>query len=75
MKNPTDPIIGHKTLGVLSNLKNDFTAGFVIFLLALPLCLGIALGAPLYSALIAGIIGKLGGCQLASHRFQEYFML
>ncbi len=61
MNTPTDPAIEHKTLGVLSNLKDDCTAGLVVFLVALPLCLGIALasGAPLYSGLIAGIIGGL----------------
>ena len=45
----------------LANLKQDLPAGIVVFLLALPLCLGIALasGAPLFSGLIAGIIGGL----------------
>jgi MFS superfamily sulfate permease-like transporter len=40
-------------------IKNDFPAGLVVFLVALPLCLGIALasGAPLFSGIIAGIIG------------------
>ena len=40
-------------------LKNDFSAGLVVFLVAVPLCLGIALasGAPLFSGIIAGIIG------------------
>lgn len=40
-------------------IKNDIPASIVVFFVALPLCLGIALasGAPLFSGLIAGIIG------------------
>jgi MFS superfamily sulfate permease-like transporter len=40
-------------------LKHDLPAGLSVFLVALPLCLGIALasGAPLYSGLLSGIIG------------------
>ena len=43
----------------LSQLKNDFPASVVVFFVALPLCLGVALasGAPLFSGVIAGIIG------------------
>ena len=48
-------------LSPLKNLAFDLPAGLVVFLVALPLCLGIALasGAPLLSGLIAGIIGGL----------------
>jgi len=45
----------------LSHFKHDAPAGIVVFLVALPLCLGIALasGAPLFSGLIAGLVGGL----------------
>ncbi|MEJ6792486.1 MAG: SulP family inorganic anion transporter [Lacinutrix sp.] len=44
---------------MFKTLKNDLPASIVVFFVALPLCLGIALasGAPLFSGLIAGIIG------------------
>ncbi|WP_437753749.1 SulP family inorganic anion transporter [Sorangium sp. So ce1389] len=44
-----------------ANLKYDIPAGVVVFLVALPLCLGIALasGAPLLSGIVAGIMGGL----------------
>ena len=43
------------------NLKSDFPASIVVFFVALPLCLGIALasGAPLLSGLISGVIGGI----------------
>ena len=44
---------------MFKTLKSDLPASIVVFFVALPLCLGIALasGAPLFSGLIAGIIG------------------
>ena len=44
-----------------ANLKYDLPAGIVVFLVAVPLCLGIALasGAPFFSGLIAGIVGGI----------------
>ncbi|WP_047417298.1 SulP family inorganic anion transporter [Cellulophaga sp. Hel_I_12] len=46
---------------MFKNLKSDLPASIVVFFVALPLCLGIALasGAPLFSGLIAGIIGGI----------------
>jgi MFS superfamily sulfate permease-like transporter len=45
----------------LSFLKHDFKASITVFFVALPLCLGISLasGAPVYSGLMAGIIGGI----------------
>ncbi len=46
---------------VFQNLKYDLPSGLVVFLVALPLCLGISLasGAPFFSGIIAGIIGGM----------------
>ncbi|WP_019216360.1 bifunctional SulP family inorganic anion transporter/carbonic anhydrase [Legionella tunisiensis] len=43
------------------SLKYDFIAAIVVFLVAVPLCLGIALasGAPLFSGILSGIIGGI----------------
>ena len=44
-----------------ANLKSDFASGLVVFLVALPLSLGIAMasGAPLFSGIISGIVGGI----------------
>ena len=44
---------------MISKLKYDIPASIVVFLVALPLCLGVALasGAPMLSGIIAGVIG------------------
>lgn len=46
---------------MFSKIKADLPASIVVFLVALPLCLGVALasGAPLLSGVIAGIIGGI----------------
>ncbi len=43
------------------DIKSDLPASIVVFFVALPLCLGIALasGAPLFSGVIAGIVGGI----------------
>ena len=46
---------------LFSEIKSDLPASIVVFFVAVPLCLGIALasGAPLFSGIIAGIIGGI----------------
>src|SRR3954465_2663871 len=45
----------------LKNIGADLPASIVVFLVALPLCLGVALAsnAPLFSGIIAGIVGGI----------------
>ena len=50
--------------GILSNIKNDLSASVVVFLVALPLCLGLGLastGKPelVFTGIIAGIVGGI----------------
>jgi MFS superfamily sulfate permease-like transporter len=54
-----------------SDIKHDFLASIVVFLVALPLCMGIAIasGVPVAAGLISGIVGGLvvgtiAGCPL-----------
>jgi SulP family sulfate permease len=51
--------LGAQHAGYLAQLKHDLPASVVVFLVALPLCLGIAVasGAPPLAGLIAGIVG------------------
>ncbi len=51
----------NNNLSPWKNFKDDIPASIVVFLVAMPLCLGIALasGAPLYAGLISGIIGGI----------------
>lgn len=57
---------------IFKNIGSDLSSAVVVFLVALPLCLGIAMGsgAPLFAGIIAGIIGgivigSLSGSQLS----------
>lgn len=55
----------------INSLRHDLPASIVVFFVALPLCLGIALasGAPLFSGVIAGIVGGVIVGSLSGSRF------
>ncbi|HTE11240.1 MAG TPA: SulP family inorganic anion transporter [Chitinophagaceae bacterium] len=50
-----------KIKNMFKEIRNDLPASIVVFFVALPLCLGVALasGAPLFAGIIAGIIGGI----------------
>jgi len=54
-------MINTNNLNPLKNFKNDIPASIVVFLVALPLCLGIASAseAPPFAGIIAGIVGGI----------------
>lgn len=65
-------MIQHPVRYYLQHLGNDIPAGVVVFLVALPLCLGIAMasGAPLFAGVVTGVVGGvvvawLSGSQLS----------
>ncbi|QBR83753.1 SulP family inorganic anion transporter [Legionella israelensis] len=47
--------------GIFAHIKYDLQASIVVFLVALPLCLGIALASesPMFSGIIAGVVGGI----------------
>jgi carbonic anhydrase len=55
------PVDAAKTGSIPSNLRHDVPASLVVFLVALPLSLGIAIasGAPLMAGLIAAVVGGI----------------
>src|SRR5271168_2837517 len=53
--------------GLKENWSNDIVSGFILFLIALPLCLGIALasGVPPMAGIIAAIVGGIVVSQIS----------
>lgn len=58
---PSSVPAGRQDVGYIASLKHDVPASVVVFLVALPLCLGIAVasGAPPLAGLVSGIVGGL----------------
>ena len=58
---PHNRFIFHFMNNLFGSVKRDLPASIVVFLVAVPLCLGIALasGAPPFAGLLAGVIGGL----------------
>jgi len=58
----------------LKSLPQDLAAGLAVFLVALPLCLGIPLAssAPLISGLVAGVVGGMLVAWLSGSHTQRW---
>lgn len=58
---PLDPPSAHWEPSFRESWRADLGASIVVFLVALPLCLGVALasGAPLFSGIVTGVIGGI----------------
>jgi MFS superfamily sulfate permease-like transporter len=68
---PEAGVTTNPVAGLFSAVRNDFPASIVVFLVALPLCMGVAIasGVPVAAGLITGIVGGLvvgwlAGCPL-----------
>jgi MFS superfamily sulfate permease-like transporter len=59
---------------MFTKIKSDLPARIVVFLVALPLCLGVALasGAPLLSGVISGIIGGMHDLSTGQVTYYSY---
>jgi MFS superfamily sulfate permease-like transporter len=58
---PEAGVTTNPVAGLFSAVRNDFPASIVVFLVALPLCMGVAIasGVPVAAGLITGIVGGL----------------
>ena len=69
---PTTSTKSNEPATWFDRLRSDFSASIVVFLVALPLCMGLALaaGVPVGSGLVTGIIGGLVVGTLTGSPFQ-----